>query len=207
MSEHANPRNRRALIALLALAVAAVAVFAVWRMASGGDDDKKVDSSGPTSTSAPTDEPTVTPTPTKKPKCEAPTTDLTDLPGDSLLPDCGAPVVTADEQKKSGLGLGCGGTYPVILYKTTTSGGNTSICGTNSSGEDFRMVTQKRGGPVLDMRGSYDPQRDAFVAKKDGTSYVVLAYDGTLIVTKNGKSTTEDSDDDWISLDNEEDYD
>ncbi len=206
MSETANPRNKRALIALLAIAVAAVAVFAIWRMASG-DDDKKAGPSGPTSTSAPTEEPSVAPTPTKKPKCEGPNTDLADLPDDSLLPDCGAPVVTTDEQKKSGLGLGCGGTYPVILYKTTTSGGNTSICGTTSSGEDFRMVTQATGGPVLDMPGSYDPQRDAFVAKKNGTSYAVLAYNGTLIVTKNGKSTTQDSDDDWISLDNEDDFD
>ncbi len=206
MSETVNPRNKRVLIALLALAVAAVAAFAVWRMA-GGDEDPKADLSGPTSTSAPTDEPTTSPTPTQKPKCEGPDTDLADLPNDSLLPDCGAPVVTTEQEKKSGLGLGCGGRYPVILYKTTTSESDTSICGTTSSGEDFHMVTQKRGGPVLDMPGSYDPQRDAFVAKKNGTSYAVLAYDGTLVVTKNGQTTTEDSDDDWISLDNEDDFD
>ena len=206
MSETANPRNKRVLIALLALAVAAVAVFAFWRLASG-DDDKADPVNNPTITSAPTDEPTASPTPTKKPKCEGPNTDLADLPDDSLLPDCGAPVVTTEQEKKTGLGLGCGGRYPVILYKTTTSASDTSICGTTSSGEDFRMVTQKRGGPVLDMPGSYDPQRDAFVAKKDGTSYAVLAYNGSLVVTKNGESTTEDSDDDWISLDNEDDFD
>lgn len=207
MSDTATPRNRRALIALLAFGVTAVAVFALWRLTSG-DDGK--DATGPSTTStssAPTEEPTETPTPTEKPKCEGPNTDLTDLPDDSLLPDCGAPVVTTEEQKKSGLGLGCGGTYPVILYKTTTSGSNTSICGTDASGEDFRVVTQAQGGPVLDMPGSYDPQRDAFVAKKDGTSYAVLAYDGTLIITKNGVSTTEDSNGDWISLDNEDDFD
>lgn len=210
MSETAT-RNRRALIALFALVVAAVAVFAIWRMASG-DDDTKADATSPTSTSAPaettepTDDPTPT-TPTETVTCEGPNTSLVDVPDDTLLPDCGAPVVTVEQEEKSGLGLGCGGRYPVIMYKTTTSGSETSICGTTPSGEDFRMVTQKRGGPVLDMRGSYDPQRDAFVAKKDGTSYAVLAYDGSLVITENGQSTTEDSDNDWISLDNEDDFD
>lgn len=209
MSDIATPRNRRLLIALVASVVTAVAVFAFWRLTSGDDGDDK---SGPitsASTSAPTEEPTETPTPTATPSCEGPDTKL-NLDGTeqaSLLPDCGAPVVSVDEQQKSGLGLGCGGTYPVILYKTTTSGGKTSICGTDSSGENFRMVTQPTGGEALDMAGNYDPQRDAFVARKDGTSYAVLAYNGSLVITKNGQSTTEDSDDDWISLDNEDDFD
>lgn len=211
MSDTAAPRNRRALIALLALGVAAVAVFALWRLTSGGDDDS--DTGGPSaipstsfSTSAPTTEATETPTPTATPSvCEGPDTTFEDAPQDSLLPDCGTPVVTQEEQKKSGLGLACGGTYPVILYKTTTSAAKTSICGTDTTGENFRMVTRARGGTVIDMPASYDSQRDAFVAQKDGTSYSVLAYNGSLVVTKGGESTTQTSDDDWISLDNERD--
>jgi hypothetical protein len=201
-------RNKRVLIALLALGVAALGTFGVWRLTSGGDNND--DAAGPSASStssAPTEEPTETPTPTPTatPSCEGPNTSLVDAPEDSLLPDCGAPVVTPAEQKRTGLNLGCGGTYPVILYKTTTSDAKTSICGTDATGEKFRMVTQASGGPVLDMAASYDPHRDAFVAQKDGTSYSVLAYNGSLVVTKNGQSTTQTSDNDWISLDNESD--
>ncbi len=206
MSETTSPRNKRVLIALLALGVAAVAVFAFWRLTAGGDDTD--DASGPSTSStstAPTEQPTESPTPTEAPSCEGPNTSFVDAPEDSLLPDCGATVVTKEEQQKSGLGLGCGGTYPVILYKTTTSAAKTSICGTDATGENFRMVTRARGGQVVDMAASYDPQRDAFVASKDGTSYAVLAYNGSLVVTKGGKSETQTSDDDWISLDNERD--
>jgi hypothetical protein len=115
-------------------------------------------------------------------------------------------VVTRAEQKKSGLGLGCGGTYPVILYKTTTTDAKTSICGRDASGESFRFVTNADGGEVLDLRGSYNPGSDSFVATKDGVRYEVHAYDGTLLITRNGSTTTQRSRD-WISLDNESDYD
>ncbi|MEO6606201.1 MAG: hypothetical protein ABIN55_11350 [Aeromicrobium sp.] len=207
MSGTASARQKRVLIVVLAIAVAAVAAFAAWRLTSG-DDDKNADRPSTTSTSSvPTEQPTATPTPTEKPKCEGPDTSLVDAPTDSLLPDCGDPVVTPEQEEKSGLGLGCGGKYPVILYKTTTSAAKTSICGTDASGENFHMVTQGRGGPVLDLPASYDPQQDAFVAKKDGTRYVVLAYNGSLVVTSGGSSETQTSDNDWISLDNEEDYD
>jgi hypothetical protein len=208
VSNFAMLRNKRVLIALLALVVVALGTFGAWRLTSGGDDNN--DDAGPSASSTssvPTEEPTETPTPTPTatPSCEGPNTSLVDAPEDSLLPDCGAPVVTPAEQEKSGLNLGCGGTYPVILYKTTTSGAKTSICGTDATGEKFRMVTQATGGPVLDMSASYDPHRDAFVARKDGTSYSVLAYNGSLVVTKDGVSKTQTSNNDWISLDNESD--
>ncbi|GAA3526549.1 hypothetical protein GCM10022234_24750 [Aeromicrobium panaciterrae] len=206
MSGTASPQQKKLLIGLLAVAVLAVGGFAAWRLTSGdsGDDDKVTPETSSV-TQLPTEDPSPAPSPTATPRCEGPDTSLQNAPETSLLPDCGEPVVTHDEQKKSGLGLGCGGTYPVILYKTTTSGAKTSICGTDATGEKFRMVTQERGGPVLDMAASYDSQRDAFVARKDGTSYSVLAYNGSLVVTKNGQSTTQTSDNDWISLDNESD--
>ena len=208
MSETATPRSKRVLIALLALAVAAVAAFAAWRLTSG-DDDNGAEGPGTTSTSsAPTEEPTEEPTPTETPSCEGPDTSLDRRARRrACCPTAESQPSRPQQQQKSGLGLGCGGTYPVILYKTTTSAAKTSICGKDASGESFRMVTQGRGGPVLDLPASYDPQRDAFVAKKDGTSYAVLAYNGSLVVTQNGQSATQTSDNDWISLDNEDDYD
>ena len=57
----------------------------------------------------------------------------------------------------------------MILYKTTTTDAKTSICGKDASGESFRFVTKPSGGEVVDLPGSYEPQLDAFVAKKDGT--------------------------------------
>ena len=203
------------LIVLFALAVIGVAAFALWRMYDGDAElaattSRTTTSSTTASSSAPTTEaPTTEPTATASPKCEGPDTqfNVSGTQQESLLPDCGALVVTLEEQRKSGLGLGCGGSYPIILYKTTTSGGRTSICGEDSSAENFRLVTRPRGGKVLDLPGRYDPQLDAFVAKDGGTSYAVLAYNGSLVVTKSGKSTTQTSDDDWISLDNESDYD
>jgi hypothetical protein len=163
--------------------------------------------------SATTDSPSPTPTKTttKAPAevaCEGPDTqfNVEGVEQDSLLPDCGTTPVTQAQQKKSGLGLACGGSYPVILYKTTTSDARTSICGKDASGEKFRLVTKPKGGEVVDLPGSYDPSLDAFVAKKDGTRYVVQGYDGTLLVVKDGRTTTQKSSE-WISLDNESDYD
>lgn len=215
MSQTASQRPKKALVALFAVAVIAVVAFALWRL--GGDDSDKPLAAGSkssestSSTSVPTTEAT---TKNKKPKpsttasCEGASTqfNVEGVEQDSLLPDCGVAPVTQQQQQKSGLGLACGGSYPVILFKTSTTDAKTSICGKNSSGESFRFVTKPRGGAVVDMRGNYDPQLDAFVASKSGTSYAVQAYDGTLLVKKNG-STTKQRSSDWISLDNESDYD
>jgi hypothetical protein len=212
VSQIASTRGKKVLIGLLALAVIGVGAFALTRI--NGDKDKPLaaDTATTTSSAPTTTEPTTAKTTTKTKgaaKCAGPDSkvNLAGTEQASLLPDCGAPVVNRQEEQKSGLGLGCGGSYPVILYKTTTSGAKTSICGKTSSGESFHFVTQPTGGAVIDVPGSYDPQRDAFVGRHDGTTYSVLAYDGTLVITKNGSSTKQKSNDDWISLDNESDYD
>lgn len=211
MSQTASQRPKRVFIVLFALGVVAVVAFAGWRLM--GDDDPVeplatgTDSTTTATTSAPTTKaPTKKPTPTAS--CEGPDTlfNVEGVEQDSLLPDCGNTPVTVAEQKKSGLGLACGGSYPVILYKTTTTRAKTSICGKDASGESFRFVTRPTGGDVIDLPGSYEPQLDAFVAKKGGTSYAVQGYDGTLLITKDG-STTKQKSTEWISLDNEPDYD
>jgi hypothetical protein len=200
-------------LVLFAIAVVAVIAFAGWRL-MGDDDPTDPLATGKDSTTTPTgatSTPTTTATP-KKPKptvsCEGPDTqfNVEGTEQDTLLPDCGTTPVTHEQEQKSGLSLACGGSYPVILYKTTTTNAKTSICGKDSSGESFRFVTQPTGGQVVDLPGSYEPQLDAFVAKKDGTTYAVQGYDGTLLITKDG-STTRQKSSDWISLDNEPDYD
>lgn len=210
MSQVAFSRRKAVFIAAFALAVIGVAAFGLSRL--GGDDGTPTasapgsrESSAPPSSSAPTPEPSET----DQPVCEGPDTlfNVEGIRQDSLLPDCGAPVVTLKEQRESGLGLGCGGSYPVILYKTTTSDAKTSICGKDASGVEFHLVTRARGGEVLDLPGDYDPQLDAFVATKGNTTYAVIAYDGSLVVTTDGTSSTQPSDGSWISLDNESDYD
>jgi hypothetical protein len=212
VSQTASQRPKRVFVVLFALAVVAVVAFAGWRL-MGDDDpvDPLATGTDSTTTTATTSAPTTTPTPTKPTKtvpCQGPDTqfNIEGTEQESLLPDCGSAPVTHAEEKKTGLGLGCGGSYPVILYKTTTTDAKTSICGKDASGESFRFVTKPSGGAVLDLPGSYDPQADAFVAKKDGTKYAVLGYDGTLVIKKDG-STTKQKSSDWISLDNESDYD
>jgi hypothetical protein len=215
VSQTASQRPKRVLIALFALAVVAVAAFAGWRLM--GDDDPVdplatgIDSTttgATTGTSTTSPKTSTTPKPTSTATCDGPDTlfNVEGVEQDSLLPDCGATPVTHEEEKKAGLGLACGGSYPVILYKTTTSGAKTSICGKDASGETFRLVTKPSGGDTIDLRGSYDYRIDSFVAKKDDTTYVVQAYDGTLVIKKDG-STTKQKSADWISLDNESDYD
>nr|MCW2728911.1 hypothetical protein [Aeromicrobium sp.] len=215
MSESATPRNRSVLIVVVLLVVGAIAL-AWWQL--GGDDEaeplatpSRATTTAPTSpTPTPTASsttPAPTPEPTTTASCEGPDTVFNEegVEQDSLLPDCGVAVpVTVPEQQTSGLGLACGGSYPVILYKTTTSGAKTSICGRDSSGSDFRVVTKPDGGAVVDLKGRYESSLDAFVAKDGDTSYAVLAYDGTLEVTKNGKKSSQKASD-WISLDNEPD--
>jgi hypothetical protein len=158
------------------------------------------------STTSPT--PSAAVTPSASSSCEGPDTVFNEegVEQDSLLPDCGVAPVTEPQREKSGLGLACGGDYPVILYKTTTTGAKTSICGVDSSGVDFRLVTQAKGGDVVDLEGTYESQLDAFVAKDGSTTYTVQAYDGTLIVDRDGKKSKQASSD-WISLDNEPDSD
>lgn len=212
MSQFASARGKKVLIGLLALAVIGVGAFALTRI--NGDDGKPSatatdDTSTSSATPSTTSPTTAKPSPKGSPKCDRPNSkfNVSGTEKSSLLPDCGEPVVTHQQQQKSGLGLGCGGSYPVILYKTTTSGAKTSICGKTSSGESFHFVTQPSGGAVIDVPGSYDPQQDAFVGRHDGVTYRVLAYDGTLVVSKDGRSTKQKSDGDWISLDNESDFD
>jgi hypothetical protein len=197
---------------LFALGVVAVVAFAGWRLMA--DDDPVAPlatGTDSTTTAGTTDTPTTKATttkPTATASCEGPHTqfNVEGIEQDSLLPDCGTKPVTHAQEEKAGLSLACGGSYPVILYKTTTTGAKTSICGKDASGESFRFVTKPSGGEVVDLRGTYDPQLDAFVAKKDGTRYTVEAYNGALLVTKDG-STTKQKSSDWISLDNESDYD
>ncbi|WP_332666542.1 hypothetical protein [Aeromicrobium sp.] len=212
MSQPASQRPKRVLLALFAIAVVAVLAFAGWRLMADDDPAKPLatgtDSTTTTATpSAPTTKPTTT-KPTSTGACEGPDTqfNIEGVKQDSLLPDCGTTPVTLDEQKDDGLGLACGGSYPVILYKTTTTDAKTSICGKDASGESFRFVTKPDGGDVIDLPGSYEPQLDAFVAKQGDTKYAVQGYDGTLLITKDG-STTRQKSSDWISLDNEPDYD
>lgn len=207
---------RRVLVVIVLIAV--VAIVALLLGVFDNDDDPKAAplatrTSEATATPSPTPTPSATtattPAPKKAPgKCEGPDTqfNVEGVKQDSLLPDCGTAPVTQAEEKKSGLGLACGGSYPVILYKTTTTGAKTSICGRDASGVDFRFVTQASGGDPVDVKGEYDPSLDAFVAKNDGVSYAVQAYDGTLLVTKDGRTSKQKSSD-WISLDNESDYD
>lgn len=217
MSQSASSRRKPLLLVVAALAIVALVVVAAWRL--GGDEEVSRNELpiAEVTSASPSPEASTTPTPKEKKAaktkvtkdCEGPDTqfNVEGIRQESLLPDCGAPApVTPAEQKKTGLDLSCGGSYPVILYKTTTTGAKTSICGRTSSGEEFRFVTQAAGGETVDVKGEYDPQLDAFVAQKDGVSYAVQAYDGTLVVKKDGRTTRQTSSD-WISLDNESDYD
>lgn len=220
MSQSASPRRRSVLRGTVVLVVVAAVTIAVWRLGGGEEDaappaaaprvTTPAPSSSPTPAEAMTSTPTPTPTPTPSgdAPCEGPDTAFNEegIEQDSLLPDCGVAPVTQTEQNTRGLSLACGGSYPVILYKTTTSGARTSICGRDTSGVDFRFVTQPQGGDVVDLKGDYDGQLDAFTAKDGGTSYLVQAYDGTLVVERGGKKTKQTSSD-WISLDNEPDTD
>lgn len=215
VSQSASPRSKSVFIGVVVLIVIAVIAAVLWRT-TGGDDEaeplaaptRQTTTPAPVETTPTPEATTPTPTPTASPECEGPDTVFNEEGEEktTLLPDCGVAPVTEPEREKSGLSLACGGSYPVILYKTTTSGAKTSICGTDSSGADFRFVTQPTGGEVIDLKGRYEPDLDAFVASQDGTTYTVQAYDGTLLVTKDGKKTTQKASD-WISLDNEPDTD
>lgn len=212
VSQSASPRSKSVFIGTAVLIVVAVVATLLWRM--GGDDEtepvatptRQTTTPSPTAaTTTPTPEATTpSPTPSGTPSCEGPDTLFNEegVEKTTLLPDCGVAPVSEPEREKSGLSLACGGDYPVILYKTTTTGAKTSICGRDSSGADFRLVTQPKGGEIVDLKGRYEPDLDAFVASSDGATYTVQAYDGTLLVTKDGKKTSQTSSD-WISLDNE----
>lgn len=206
------------LIALVALVVVALCVFGLLRL---NDDDSKAANTieaTPTATATPqstTEATSASPTPSETPttpaaappvKCAKPG-DLFNVAGDdvdSLPPDCGARVVPAGGSAP--LGLGCGGAYPTIMFKTTTAKSKTTICGKNSSGEANYMVTRPNGGASVDMAADYDPGLDAFVAEKNGTTYIVEAYNGSLTIKTSG-STDRQVSYDWLSLDNEPDGD
>lgn len=217
MGVNARVPSKGWLIALLALLVVALGVFGLLRLKAGNTTAANTIDRTPTAT-ATTQVTTASPTPMKTPttstapvpakpvKCAKPG-DLFNVAGDdvnTLPPDCGAKVVPAGGSAP--LGLGCGGAYPTIMFKTTTAKSKTTICGKNSSGEANYMVTQPNGGATVDMVADYDPDLDAFVANKNGTTYILEAYNGSLTVTENGSRDRQVSKD-WLSLDNESDYD
>ena len=118
-------------------------------------------------------------------------------------------TLPADRGETSGnngkLGLACGGTYPKILFKTVSKSAKTSLCGETTSGENLRMVT-RQSETMYDMPAEYDYVADAFVAHDGATTYILEGYSGDLIIQVNGTSKRQSSTD-WISLDNESDYD
>lgn len=204
------------LVGLLAVAVAGVCIFGLLRLqarhdqpetAAGSESTSQLSNSATTSTTPSTTPSTTTaatqPAP-KLPPCVGPS-DLTNVKGvdqDSLPADCGNTPVTGNQP----LGLACGGKFPVIMFKTTTAESKASICGQDTSGESNYMVVKPNGGAAIDMSAEYAPALDAFVGKKDGVKYIVEAYNGSLTIKQSGSSHREVSKD-WISLDNESDYD
>ncbi|SKB08153.1 hypothetical protein [Aeromicrobium choanae] len=208
-------RGARPVLLVLAV-VATLGAFGWSLLSSGGSDDE---AKSPATTPTPS-APVLSVDPTREAPAPAPTTEPTTAPtagecedentrfnadgtqGDSLLPDCGQTPVSKEQQQTDGLSLACGGDYPVILYKSTTSGAKTSVCGKDAVGDRFRVVIQPAGSGALDLAGSYDWRRDAYVAEHDGARYVLHAVDGSLHVTRDGTTRVEPSSD-WISLDNE----
>ncbi len=213
----AGVASRSVLIALLGVAVVAVCGFGLIRLSDRQADPVNTVQDGGTATTATstttattatsaTPSASISPEQIVRPKCVGPSdvTNLSGLEADTLPADCGNTPVPATS--KQPLGLACGGKYPVIMFKTTTASSRTSICGVNSSGEFNYMVTKPNGGTAVGMKAQYDPDLDAFVASKDGVKYIVEAYNGSLTVKKTG-STEREVSKDWISLDNESDYD
>lgn len=208
MSTVLSALRRPAVLVVIVLLIAAGGAAYWW--STGDEAEPLPTTSGAASTATPTpsESPTASPTPSGVPSCEGPTTRLNaDERGlDSLLPDCGERPVTQDEQKAKGLGLACGGSYPIILYKTSTADLSSSICGKTSSGEKLRVVVRTADGSVHDLGGSYRWESDTFVGKLDGTTYTIRAYDGAIVVKGPSGSSTQASTG-WSSLDNESDYD
>ncbi len=212
MNRFAFLRSRRGLVAVALVVVLGGAAVA-WA-ALGGDDDPAQQAGSTRTSQAPTEEPAESEStepepsaaPSDDPTCEGPDTqfNLEGVEQPSLLPDCGQPSVTVPEQRKAGLGLGCGGLHPIILYKTRTADTKSSICGVNSSGEELRVVVAPGGGPVLDLKGRYEYKLDAFVGKDGDTTYIVQAYDGTILTQRDGQTSSQKSVE-WSSLDNEPD--
>jgi hypothetical protein len=208
---------RAARPVLLVLAVVVTLGVFGWYMISSGESGDDRATSEPSATPS---EPVLTADPSREAPAPAPTTEPTTAPtvttcedentrfnadgtqGDSLLPDCGQTPVTKQEQQSDGLSLACGGDYPVILYKSTTSAAKTSICGRDAVGDRFRVVVKPQGDDVIDLPGDYDWRRDVYVAEKGGTRYELHAVDGSLHVIGGGQTRVQDSKE-WISLDNE----
>mgnify|MGYP003521210825 FL=1 len=192
-----------AVVALLGVVVAFVLASQSQDRAVGAAQPATVvTTTAPTASATPSPTPSVTPTPTcadDKNQLE-----LVDGRPAGLLPDCGQKPVTGAEQAKKGLGLACGGDYPVILYKSTTSGAKTSICSRDTVGDRVRMVVKLDGEAKLDLPTEYKWRLDAYASQSNGTRFVLHAVDGTLEVTRNGTTISQPSND-WISLDNEPD--
>lgn len=202
------------LLTLVVLGVVGVVVFTLLN--AGRDGGQPVSAATESPSAAPTTTPSSIPTPTPsapstpveivRPPCVGPN-DLTNVEGldlDTLPADCGTEPVPAGSHKP--LGLACGGAYPAIMYKTTTSHSKTTICGKDASGEFNYLVTRPNGGATVEMVAEYVPGLDAFVGKRFGVTYTVEAYNGSLTIKKDGISTREPSKE-WISLDNEPDSD
>lgn len=209
-----SAKVRLVLVGLLLVLLAGLGGWALLR--GGGDAEPLATRPSATPSATPTPSSSPAPTGTPSPTASAATgceddsnpVNVEGVELDSLPPDCGTRVVDLREQQASGLDLGCGGSFPVILYKTTTTDGTrASVCGRNASGEQFRLVVRPAGADPIDMAGDYDPGNDAFVGEDDGTLYEVVGRNGSIVVSTESGSRTLESDGDWSSLDNEPDGD
>lgn len=148
-------RNVRVVIAV-AFLVIVIIVVALWQTSQNGTDDTAV----PIATSSPSAEVSTSPSPS--PSASEPVIELPNRPQ--------TPVT---------LGLDCGGNYPTVYFRSTTSNGTYVICADSAGASYLTLVSKEKGSnQTRVVKANYAYETDTFVAKDGDLTIRVAGMDG-----------------------------
>ncbi len=147
--------NVRVVIAV-AFLVIVIIVVALWQTSQDEADQSAV----PTTTSSPSAQPSLSPSPS---------------------PSASEPVIELPNRPKTPatLGLDCGGNYPTVYFRSTTSDGTYVICADSPGASHLTLVSKEKGSTqVRVVKANYAYETDTFVAKDGDLTIRVAGGDG-----------------------------
>lgn len=147
--------NVRVVIAVTFLVIVII-VVALWQTSQ----DQTEESAGPTTSWSPSTEPSLSPSPS---------------------PSASEPVIELPNRPKTPatLGLKCGGNYPTVYFRSTTSDGTYVICADSAGASHLTLVSKEKGSTETRVvKANYAYETDTFVAKDGDLTIRIAGIDG-----------------------------
>lgn len=99
----------------------------------------------------------------------------------SPSPSASEPVIELPNRPKTPatLGLNCGGNYPTVYFRSTTSNGTYVICADSAGASHLTLVSNEKGSnETRVVKANYAYETDSFLAKDGDLTIRVAGMDG-----------------------------